>query len=143
MTLSPERQSRLTDLIDALCDGTLTPEQAARLEGELLHDREAQWFYLRRVQLFGGLLWNCESRSEWEAMSQLKKLGPAAPPMVGAAPPTSDFVVPPIILDLSPTPHASPFSLQSPLGSFLFSYTVSALLLGIAGLIGLAYKVSV
>ena len=51
-------------------------------------------------------------------------------------------LIPPIILDLSPAPHASLFSLQSPLGSFLFSYTTSAVLLGIAALIGWAWKVS-
>ena len=49
-------------------------------------------------------------------------------------------LIPPIILDLSPALPPSLFSLDSPLGSFLFSYTVSALILGIGALIGLGVQ---
>ena len=62
MTLSAERQTELIDLIDKVCDATVTPEQAARLEEALLHEREAQWLYLRRLHLHGNLLWHCQSR---------------------------------------------------------------------------------
>ncbi len=40
--------------------------------------------------------------------------------------------IPPIIVDLSPAPHVPLFTLHSPVGSFLFSYTMAALLLAIA-----------
>ena len=103
MTLSPERQSRLTELIDALCDGAITPEQAARLEEELLHDREAQWFYLRHVHLFGGLLWDCEARSEWQALSQLKTQDPTAAPAINDSQPTA---LPPLGEADSPLPFS-------------------------------------
>ena len=49
---------------------------------------------------------------------------------------------PPIILDLSPAPHSPPFTLHSPVGSFLFSYTMASLFLGLALLIGWAWRTS-
>ena len=48
---------------------------------------------------------------------------------------------PPIILDLSPTHHASLFSLHSTVGGFLFSYVAGVLLLGIALLIAWTWKI--
>ncbi|MBU4273299.1 MAG: FecR family protein [Planctomycetes bacterium] len=83
MTLSFERQAQLAKLIDAVCGGTITPEQAARLERELLHDGEAQWFYLRYIQVHGTLLWDCKSHSEWESACRLKELASIPSPCVG------------------------------------------------------------
>ena len=48
----------------------------------------------------------------------------------------------PIIIEASPTLHPSFFTLHSPLGGFLFSYTVAALIVGLGLLIGWACKVS-
>ena len=50
--------------------------------------------------------------------------------------------IPPIIVDLPPAAHAPLFSLQSPVGNFLFSYSAAAVLVGIALLIGLAWRIS-
>ena len=49
--------------------------------------------------------------------------------------------IPPIVLDLS-SPAPSPlFSLHSPVGSFVFSWTTAAVILGVGLLIGMAWKV--
>ncbi len=71
MTLSDKRKNELLDLIDALCYGTITPEQSELLQQRLLHDREAQWFYLQRLHLHGSLLWNRRSHTEWAALQRL------------------------------------------------------------------------
>ena len=49
---------------------------------------------------------------------------------------------PPIILDLSPAPYSPLFTLHSPVGAFLFSYLMGALLLGIGLLLGLEWRIS-
>ena len=51
-------------------------------------------------------------------------------------------LVPPIVLDLSPPLHSPLFTLHSPIGSFLFSYLVGALLLGVGLLIGWTWRIS-
>ena len=75
MTLTAERQAELLDLIDGVCTATITDEQNARLEAFLLHDADAQWFYLQHVHLHGSLLWNEQSQSEWNTVKQMKQRG--------------------------------------------------------------------
>ena len=60
------------------------------------------------------------------------------------APPLDDqrSVAPPIILDLSPPLHSPVFTLHSSVGGFLFSYATSALILGLALLVGWTWKTS-
>ncbi len=45
------------ELIDAACDGLLTPDQARRLEALLEDNEEAQWLYLAHMRLDGRLRW--------------------------------------------------------------------------------------
>ncbi len=84
MTLSVEQQARLTDLIDAVCNATITPEQTAHLEDTLSHNPDAQWFYLQYIHLHGTLLWDRQSHSEWDALRQMKEQGLTASPTVGS-----------------------------------------------------------
>jgi len=148
MTLSTERQTRLIELIDALCDGSMTPAQAERLEAELLHDAEAQWFYLRRVHLHGTLKWTCMAKSEWQVLKQLKQrgyvgqTGSAEERIRGEAVPSSaPGVVPPIILDESPSPR-SWLSNGFRVGGFAFSYGVSAVVMVLLIVFAWASKIS-
>jgi len=71
MTL-PEKQAELLELIDAAHLGVIQPEQVARLEALLKGDPEAQWFYLRQVDLYGNLAWTCSAEAERDALSQLR-----------------------------------------------------------------------
>jgi hypothetical protein len=109
-------------LADAACDGALSESDAARLEALLAGNVAAQRFYLSCVRLDGCLRWEFGHRSE-----ELE---------------SAPALIPPIVLDVSPPFHSSLFALRSPVGSFLFSYTVAALILGLAILVGWTWKTS-
>ena len=121
MTLSPSQQLELRDLVDALCEDGLTPATLERLESLLLADDDACRYYLNYLSLHGALL--------------LANQNPQ--PEI----PNPSRHVPPIILDLSPTFRSPLMSLHSPVGGFVFSYLVGALLLGIGLLIGWTWRI--
>ena len=55
MTLTDQQQTELRDLIDALCEDTLTDESAARLEALVVEHDEACRYYLDYLNLHGAL----------------------------------------------------------------------------------------
>jgi len=125
---------RLQPLISAMLDERLTNEQAAELR-RLLHENPlARRQYLRQVNTHAALRWvssppEVDIRGRGvtgtEDVEQKPEFGDEQSP----APPV-------IVLDPSPAIHTSLFSLDSPLGSFVFSYSVAAVLLGLGMLIG-------
>ena len=104
--------------------------------------------YVRYVQLHGRLLWGDGLKAEssgaaadsggWSVKSG--ELASADNPQSAIDNP--QFCVPPIILDVSPAEHPPLFTLHSPVGAFLFSYLIGALLLGIGLLLGLTWRIS-
>ena len=97
---------------------------------------EACRHYMGYVQLHGCLLWGDGKKAE-SLGSRVQ--GPETSERQSASA-DSAFTIPLITLDLSPTvPPAS--GLFTP-GSFLFSYTMSAIIVGIGLLIGVTWKMS-
>jgi hypothetical protein len=135
MTLSNERQAELIELIDAVCNVTITPEKAARLEECLLHDGDAQWFYLQYIHLHGTLLWKQQSRSEQESLSQLKEWALSAPSIVGnleQSPQVCKPATSPILTFLDNTLHGTISYFSS---DWSVSYLVAAVIFGVGLLI--------
>lgn len=56
MRTGPERLAELRSLLDALCEGSSTPDQVARIESLVLHDPEAEAFYIHYMQVHGALV---------------------------------------------------------------------------------------
>ncbi|MCE9552161.1 MAG: FecR family protein [Planctomycetes bacterium] len=53
--MDQQREKELFDLLDAWCEGQLTPDSAARLDTILQKDAEARWQYLCYMELHGAL----------------------------------------------------------------------------------------
>jgi hypothetical protein len=131
MSLGFEQESELRDLLDALCEDALAPELRERLESLLLADDDACRYCLDYLSLHGAL--SLASPSEIRAF---ECGGPSRKRR------TADSVpAPPIVVDVSPVRQAPLFTLQSPVGSFVFSYLAGAVLLGIGLLIGWTWRV--
>ena len=139
------------DCLGRYCDGTLSAEETAALERQLRDDPQALESFVLYMEIHSQIAWNVRARSDeesgrqeapdrresgrWAAGGQ-SEIAPS--PVAFPSQPSS---IPPIVLDLSPSLHSPLFTLQSPLGSFLFSYTAAALILGLAFLIGWAWKI--
>ena len=108
------------------------------MERLLLGDAEAMRHYLRVANLGVGLRWMAEGESgQWAADGKSEVRNPKAEIFDPQSPiPDPVSSIPPIILDLSPPLSLSPLLV----GGFLFSYTMSALIVGIALLIGWTWR---
>jgi hypothetical protein len=142
MTLSSQQQTELTDLLDLLCDGTIAGDQSVRLQQLLLHNGDAQWFYLRYMQLHGTLLWDRQSRSERDAVQQLRDRG--LPPSSVAG---QRQVVSIPQLELGPPNLAIPSSAILNAAGYFSSgwpvaYLIASVILGVGLLIGTITHVS-
>jgi probable HAF family extracellular repeat protein len=121
----------LSPLVAALCDGAIDDEGLARLERLLAADPAARRWYIAYMDLHGDLCWDhlpCEGPGHTSSF-RIHHSGPA-------------LLDPPVVVDVSPVLHSPRFTLHSPVGGFLFSYTMSAVLLGIGLLIGWAWRTS-
>jgi hypothetical protein len=112
---------RLQPLLSAMFEGQLSDAQIAELRGILGSDPEARRQYVRQVNTHAMLQWintppDAESKQE--------------------------SFIPPIILDLSPAAQPSLFGSPFSAGSFVFSYLVAAVLVGVALLVGWAWPIS-
>jgi hypothetical protein len=151
-------------LVEALQEGQLRSEEAARLNAWIRDDEAARWIYVQYMNLYAGLAWD-RTISRADSLLDNAELGiqeprafmdnvPGAqqdresPPLdifgsdrvdATAGPPVP---MPPIILDSAPAAHSPLFSLRSPIGGFLFSYGMSAVIVGIALVIGWAWRIS-
>ena len=134
----PPADDRLWTLTAAFCDGAITPEELAQLETLLRASDDARLFYAAYMDLHGRLQWRFRGgpqggadKAERAAEGEEARLADDQP-----------SAVVPIILDLSPPQHSPLFTLRSTVGGFLFSYAVSALMLGIALLAGWTWTIS-
>ena len=141
----PLADDRLWALTAAFCDGTISPEELDHLDALLRGSEDARLFYAAYMDLHGRLQWRFRGgrRGRGEREERRGDGGEAAfadnqPSTINGQPST----IAPIIIEASPTLRPSFFTLHSPLGGFLFSYTVAALIVGLGLLIGWACKVS-
>ncbi len=75
----PEEHAELLDLIDAAYHGVIEPAQVARLEAILKGNPEAQWFYLRQIDLHGSIAWTCSANAEHDVLCNLReRIAPCA-----------------------------------------------------------------
>jgi hypothetical protein len=109
----------LLRLIDAACNGAISDEQFDQLEAALAASEEARRLYLRLSTLEGDLHYLVSVTHADEAT-----------------------IVPPIVLDLSPALPSPLFTLHSPVGGFMFSYMMAAVIVAVGLLVGGRLKVS-
>ncbi|MFN0198275.1 MAG: DUF1549 domain-containing protein [Planctomycetaceae bacterium] len=67
MTEHQSQPTELDTLIEALCEGTLSPAQAQRLERLVLNDASARQRYIAYLDLHGTLMWNAGIGSTHES----------------------------------------------------------------------------
>ena len=156
MTPAPREHDELYVLLDDLCDGALSEESAARLDALLREDPEARRQYLFYLQVHAdlGLMAGKgsavrSSRSQcWCGMLSAELQPPLHPRQsfiihrISSEAPSPESLIPPIIIDTSPPAPAPLFSTLFAPGGWAFSYGVSAVIVGIAMLIGWAWRVS-
>ena len=138
----------VAELLAALCDETISPEEMQRLDRLICTEAAVRRAYLEYLDLHARLSYRfhqpAEAMSleatgeqeaaesgEWKVESEVSA---SADNQQSAVNPQQS-TIPPIILDLSPTLHSS-------VGGFLFSYTMAALILGLAMLAGWTWKIS-
>ncbi len=122
MTIDREE---LLELIDALCDGVITPAQHGRLQQQLAAEPAARQLYFDYLDLRLQL-------RQWQRTSAGERfLGIDALESAAAAP----------IVIQAPPLHAPVSPIYSPIGSFAFSYLVAAVVVGLGLLIGWAFQV--
>jgi hypothetical protein len=100
MSFVPDRLPELRELMAALAEGRLDPQQKARLERLLIDDREARRFYVENMFLVGQLHW--QHRPELQQRCQASAL--ALRSAVASAPPREADKLPPAADD-SPADH--------------------------------------
>ena len=123
MTNHSATADRLQPLLSAMLDGQLTGGQITKLRRLLRTDPAARRQYVRQVNAHVMLQWM------------------NAPPDADGGQPASS--IPPIILNLSPNLHSPLFTLRSPVGGLLFSYSMASLSLALVLLVAWTWKISV
>ena len=145
----------VAELLASLCDETISPEEMQRLDRLICTDAAVRRAYLEYLDLHARLSYHfhqpggvmpleagrgreAADSGEWRAKSGESASADKQPSAIG----DRQFSIFPIVLD-SPLAAQPPlFTLQSPVGGFLFSYAASALILGLALLIGWAWTVA-
>ncbi len=122
---SAPADGQLWGLVAAMCDGTIAPADLARLESLLRSDENARLFYAAYMDLHGRLLWRFRG-GEVELPHQLEHQPMELPHQLDAASP--EPLIPPIIIDSSPTIHYPLSTIGSSLGGWLLSYAVATVL---------------
>jgi hypothetical protein len=133
MSCRDEDLREVAELVGQLCNGALTAADVARLDHLLATSDAALQCYVEYLDMEAELL--CQAATGiCETVAASRNLNATSPP------PSSAPVSSPIVLDLSPAFHVPPLSLHSPVGNFVFSYVVGAVLLGIGLLIGWTWR---
>ncbi len=150
MSASPDTAGELGELLAALREDTITDAQAERLIALLRDDPNARRVYIHQMALVANLL---DSLGDVHPSSfvphpsesvgaAVERVGAAVelPHQLDAASP--EALIPPIIIDSSPTIHYPLSTIGSSLGGWLLSYAVATVLTGAAILGAWFYKVS-
>ena len=69
MNPTPKPPTELENLLEALCEDRLTPEELRRLEQLVLASSEARWQYLTYMDLHGTLYWDAAGKGSPEPLS--------------------------------------------------------------------------
>jgi len=150
VTPSNAKQAELAELLTQLCDGKARQPELDRLEVLLLDDPESQEFYRRFVALDVDLAWHVAYRAvspsfglsiqpESEEADEAEGVQRSHQPNDSNVDASSSLVptpVAPIDPAFFVNPRSALFDLDSPVGSFVFSYSVAAVLFGLGMLIG-------
>ncbi|MFZ1933670.1 MAG: hypothetical protein WCB27_10290 [Thermoguttaceae bacterium] len=118
-------QEELFGLLEALCDGVITPAEHGRLQERLGGDAAARQFYFDYLDL------RLHLRQWQQTCAGEHSLGVEA----------ADAIAPGPIVMQGPPLHAPVSAIYSPMGSFAFSYLVAALIVGLGLMIGWVYHV--
>ncbi len=114
----PPKTAELVELIQALHEERLGPEDAARLDCWIRGDEAARWIYVQYMNLYAGLAWD------------------------RTLPKAEDAHFPPIVIDAG-SPLATPFfALRPSLRGWLFSYAAATVVTGVMLLVLWTWKVS-
>jgi hypothetical protein len=140
--MDPKREPdhELSLLLSAMLDGQMTAAEESRLAGLLRDNPNAQEVYLDCCRTHALLRQELGGRCDIASLAgegEAGSIGDMSSPLADGQSASVPF--PSIILQ--PSSHPAP--LFSPLGSFVFSYSLAALIVGIGMLIGWACKVSV
>jgi hypothetical protein len=140
-SLPDDRLFELHALATASLEGELSDEQIARLERLVCDDEELRKLYVRYMYVS----WSLRTWAKYPLPGDAQD--GAAVPLEQATnseadgrPASAPLALP--WIDPTPSLHPSLFTLQSPFGALLFSYTVSALILGVAIVGTWAYKIT-
>jgi hypothetical protein len=120
--LSAEVSAELWELASRACNGTLSPEDQARLEAVLQADESARHFYGLYMLMHADLVW----RFRGDAVSD-EELGAALAQLT----PASEVSTPLPLVDLSAMLGAPSAGSFFPRGTVLFSYVLSSLIFGV------------
>ena len=137
MSESPTSNDRELDhLIDRMCDQIASDDELAVLGRQLVEDPGVCDHYIACLELHAALAWQMMPGKAFTP-SELHHYAKVDSPAADPAPQAPNPLISPPVVNLNPSPvsHTSLFSLDSPLGSFVFSYTVAAVLLGLGMLI--------
>ncbi len=142
----------LIDLAFAVCDGVASEEQIERVEEILTADPAARLLYLQCLEMHFDM-----DRRHGRGTSVSGEMAGGQPSVAGQSEfrnqtseipgphsphPAPEPLIAPIVIDTSPLPPPPLLSTLFAPGGWAFSYGVSAAILGIAILIGLAWRVS-
>ncbi len=156
MSRSAEVSERLRVLADAACTSEIGPAELQELSGLLRADGRARRFYAAYCRMHAELYFAiraeraaqtarqsaAEEDTEFGVQGSESGVGVAVELPHQPETPDSEALIPPIIIDTSPTIHYPLFTIHSSLGGWLFSYGVATVLMGVAILGAWAYKVS-
>jgi hypothetical protein len=140
MTEPREPTAEFESLLAAAIDGRLSESDRARLERMLEEDGEARESYIDQVVLHAMLRWEHALPLGIEANNSDARTTATDDPASGEVPVEIATPLFPVLLDTPASPH-SVFSV--PLGGFLFSYAVAAVIVAAGILLGWAYHVSI
>jgi hypothetical protein len=148
-------------LLDAACDGDLSPAQRLELEKLLDENQNARHAFVDHIRLRTLIRLGRKGQRACEAgLAKIETLGaggrtdkngPDSEDVVlwknnlsrdsFSAPPNS-APIPSIVIQSDPSVYPSNFNLNTPLGSMLFSYALSAMLVCLGMLIGWTWTIS-
>ena len=155
MTASREPIAEMESLLAAAVDGRLTESDRAKL-GQMLEESDnARDFYVEQVMLHAVLRWvhasplGIQTASDAGEIDLCGMLNPDQWMDAGQGT-TSDFplgrtaapATAPAFPPLLTTSPSSQFGLSAPMGGFVFSYVLAAMIVGVGMLVGWAWQVS-
>jgi hypothetical protein len=143
MTLPPARDVELRELIAALREGALSPEQAARLNGLLADSPSAREVFARHTLFQATLELALETKKGTGPICAQHPPGGHQPKVGRGKLDRSPFSsAPPIIIVQTDPALPSPFSVRSFLDSSLFSYSVATVMMAVALLVAWGWKMT-